>query len=76
MRELTLMVVPINFQRRNLLAGVTSASAVEHSASLDRSLVDLRRVWSGRTEHGTDWHPSLIGGHTLAAGATGMGEAR
>jgi len=36
--------------------------------------VDLRRVWSGRTEYGQDWHQSLVGGHTLVAGATGAGK--
>jgi DNA segregation ATPase FtsK/SpoIIIE, S-DNA-T family len=36
--------------------------------------VDLREVWSGRTEYGTDWHQPLAGGHTLTAGATGAGK--
>jgi S-DNA-T family DNA segregation ATPase FtsK/SpoIIIE len=36
--------------------------------------VDLRRVWSGRTEYGTDWHQPLAGGHTLTAGSTGAGK--
>ena len=36
--------------------------------------IDLRRVWSGRTEYGTDWHQPLAGGHTLTAGATGAGK--
>lgn len=73
-RELAPNVVSIDFQRRNLLAGVTSAPAVEHSSGVDGASVDLRRVWSGRTEYGTDWYQSLIGGHTLVAGATGAGK--
>ena len=36
--------------------------------------VDLRRVWSGRTEYGTDWLQPLAGGHTLCAGATAAGK--
>ena len=31
-------------------------------------------MWSGRTEYGTDWYQPLVGGHTLAAGATGAGK--
>lgn len=73
-RELAPNVVSIDFQRRNLLTGVTSAPAVEHSSGVNGASVDLRRVWSGRTEYGTDWHQSLIGGHTLVAGATGAGK--
>ncbi|MEQ3550919.1 FtsK/SpoIIIE domain-containing protein [Pseudonocardia nematodicida] len=73
-RELAPNVVSIDFQRRNLLAGVTAAPAVEHLAGVNGAAVDLRRVWSGRTEYGTDWHQSLIGGHTLVAGATGAGK--
>ena len=36
--------------------------------------IDLRKVWSGRTEYGTDWLQPLAGGHTLTAGATGAGK--
>src|SRR3712207_9058782 len=36
--------------------------------------VDLSKVWSGRTEYGTDWHQSFVGSHTLHAGATGAGK--
>ncbi len=36
--------------------------------------VDLRRVFSGRTDYGQDWHIPLAGGHTLVAGSTGAGK--
>ena len=36
--------------------------------------VDLRRVFSGRTEYGQDWHVPLAGGHTLVSGSTGAGK--
>ena len=36
--------------------------------------MDLRRVFSGRTEYGHDWSVPLVGGHTLVAGATGAGK--
>ncbi|SFO37774.1 DNA segregation ATPase FtsK/SpoIIIE, S-DNA-T family [Pseudonocardia ammonioxydans] len=73
-RELAPNVVSIDFQRRNLLAGISPAPEVADLAGVDGASVDLRRVWSGRTEYGTDWHQSLIGGHTLVAGATGAGK--
>lgn len=64
-RELGPQLVSIDFQRRNLLAALAAVPGEE---------VDLRRVWSGRTEYGTDWLQSLRGGHTLTAGATGAGK--
>jgi S-DNA-T family DNA segregation ATPase FtsK/SpoIIIE len=66
-REIQPHVVSIDFQRRNLLADAVACWPVGESA------VDVRRVWSGRTEYGQDWHVSLAGGHTLVAGATGPG---
>jgi S-DNA-T family DNA segregation ATPase FtsK/SpoIIIE len=71
-RELKPNVVSIDFQRRNLLANVVPCQDL---AALTGEQVDLRRVWSGRTEYGTDWYQSLAGGHTLHAGATGAGKA-
>jgi S-DNA-T family DNA segregation ATPase FtsK/SpoIIIE len=67
-RELKPDVVSIDFQRRNLLAGPVACR------SLVDGDVDLRRVWSGRTEYGQDWHVSLAGSHTLVAGSTGAGK--
>ncbi|MBC3191469.1 cell division protein FtsK [Pseudonocardia sp. C8] len=73
-RELESNVVSIDFQRRNLLSDVVACLDVAelHQATGDE--VDLSRVWSGRTEYGTDWHQPLAGGHTLCAGATGAGK--
>jgi S-DNA-T family DNA segregation ATPase FtsK/SpoIIIE len=67
-REIKPHVVSIDFQRRNLLA-----DAVACRPLIDAE-VDVRRVWSGRTEYGQDWHVSLAGGHTLVAGSTGAGK--
>jgi S-DNA-T family DNA segregation ATPase FtsK/SpoIIIE len=36
--------------------------------------VDVRRVFSGRTEYGHDWHVPLAGGHMLVVGSTGAGK--
>ena len=36
--------------------------------------INLRRVWSGRTEYGQDWYVLLAGCHTLVVGATGAGK--
>jgi S-DNA-T family DNA segregation ATPase FtsK/SpoIIIE len=43
-------------------------------AEVDGRSVDVRRVWSGRTEYGQDWHVPLAGGHTLVVGSTGAGK--
>jgi S-DNA-T family DNA segregation ATPase FtsK/SpoIIIE len=69
-REIQPNVVSIDFQRRNLLAAPVPCAGLADSAGA----VDLRRVWSGRTEYGQDWHVPLAGGHTLVAGATGAGK--
>jgi DNA segregation ATPase FtsK/SpoIIIE, S-DNA-T family len=61
-------------QRRNLLADTVACHALAELADVPGSEIDVRRVWSGRTEYGTDWHQSLQGSHTLHAGATGAGK--
>jgi S-DNA-T family DNA segregation ATPase FtsK/SpoIIIE len=73
-RELSPNVVSIDFQRRNLLADPLTCPDLATLAGLDGGSVDLRRVWTGRTEYGQDWHIPLAGGHTLTAGATGAGK--
>ncbi len=71
-RELAPNMVSIDFQRRDLLAQVVTARQL--AATDEGSAVDLRRVWSGRTEYGQDWFQPLIGGHTLYVGSTGAGK--
>jgi S-DNA-T family DNA segregation ATPase FtsK/SpoIIIE len=73
-RELSPNVVSIDFQRRNLLADPVACLDLATLANLDGTAVDLRRVFSGRTEYGQDWHVPLVGGHTLVAGSTGAGK--
>ncbi|MDQ2789240.1 MAG: FtsK/SpoIIIE domain-containing protein [Actinomycetota bacterium] len=73
-REITPNVVSIDFQRRNLLTDPVSCLDLSTLAGVAGGAVDLRRVWSGRTEYGQDWHVPLAGGHTLVAGATGAGK--
>ena len=73
-RELAPNVVSVDFQRRNLLADVVPCLDIDVLAAATSDGLDLRRVWSGRTEYGTDWHQPLAGGHTLCAGATGAGK--
>lgn len=70
-RELAPDVVSVDFQRRNLLAGIVRC---RNLAEVAGSNIDLDRVWAGRTEYGTDWRVSLRGSHTLVAGATGSGK--
>ncbi len=60
-RELAPDVVSVDFQRRNLLAEVVRAPGLDTLTTVDGAAIDLSRVWSGRTEYGTDWHQSLIG---------------
>jgi S-DNA-T family DNA segregation ATPase FtsK/SpoIIIE len=67
-RELAPHVVSIDFQRRNLLADPVPCRPIGEGG------VHVRRVWSGRTEYGQDWHVSLAGSHTLVAGSTGAGK--
>jgi S-DNA-T family DNA segregation ATPase FtsK/SpoIIIE len=66
--------VSIDFQRRNLLTDPVPSLDLGALAEVPGVGVDLRRVWSGRTEYGQDWYVPLAGGHTLVAGATGAGE--
>jgi S-DNA-T family DNA segregation ATPase FtsK/SpoIIIE len=73
-RELTPNVVSIDFQRRNLLAEPVACPDLVTLADVDGRSVDVRRVWSGRTEYGQDWHVPLAGGHTLVVGFTGAGK--
>lgn len=73
-RELRPREVSIDFQRRNLLEDTVSCRELAGMADVPGTDVDLRRVWSGRTDYGTDWHQSLIGSHTLHAGVTGAGK--
>ncbi|MGH3757279.1 cell division protein FtsK [Actinophytocola sp.] len=73
-RELRPRVVSIDFQRRNLLAETVSCPELAALVDVPGSAIDLRKVWSGRTDYGTDWHQSLVGSHTLHAGVTGAGK--
>ena len=73
-RELTPNVVSIDFQRRNLLADSVPCLDLAELAAVEGGSVDLRRVFSGRTEYGQDWHVPLAGGHTMVAGSTGAGK--
>ncbi len=73
-RELSPNVVSIDFQRRNLLAVPVACRDLATLADVAGDAVDVRRVFSGRTEYGQDWHVPLAGGHTLVAGSTGAGK--
>ena len=73
-RELSPNVVSIDFQRRNLLTDPVACLDLATLADVAGTTVDLRRVFSGRTEYGQDWHVPLAGGHTLVAGSTGAGK--
>jgi S-DNA-T family DNA segregation ATPase FtsK/SpoIIIE len=73
-RELSVRVVSVDFQRRNLLRDVVYCRDLADLADVPGSAIDLDKVWSGRTEYGTDWHQSVKGSHTLHAGATGAGK--
>ncbi|MEV6622573.1 FtsK/SpoIIIE domain-containing protein [Amycolatopsis sp. NPDC051106] len=73
-RELAPNVVSIDFQRRDLLSGGVAGPQVPDG--VDRTSVDLRNVWAGRTEYGRDWRVPLVGSgaHCLTAGASGAGK--
>jgi S-DNA-T family DNA segregation ATPase FtsK/SpoIIIE len=66
--------VSIDYQHRDRLRDVVPCRDLGDLAAVKGEEVDLRRVWSGRTEYGTDWYQPLAGGHTLCAGATGAGK--
>jgi DNA segregation ATPase FtsK/SpoIIIE, S-DNA-T family len=72
-RELSPNVISLDFQRRNLLTQPVPCPDLA-LCDVPGTAIDLRRVWSGRTEYGQDWHVPLAGGHTLVAGATGAGK--
>ena len=73
-RELAPDVVSIDYQRRDRLANVIVCRRPADLVEVRGEDIDLRKVWSGRTEYGRDWCQSLVGGHTLVAGATGAGK--
>ncbi|PZS11988.1 MAG: cell division protein FtsK [Pseudonocardiales bacterium] len=73
-RELSPNVISIDFQRRNLLADPVACPDLATLTDVAGTAIDLRRVFSGRTEYGQDWHVPLAGGHTLVAGSTGAGK--
>jgi S-DNA-T family DNA segregation ATPase FtsK/SpoIIIE len=73
-RELTPNVVSIDFQRRDLLAEPVACLDLTDLAGVEGRSVNLRQVFSGRTEYGHDWHVPLAGGHTLVVGSTGAGK--
>jgi S-DNA-T family DNA segregation ATPase FtsK/SpoIIIE len=73
-RELSPNVVSIDFQRRDLLTDPVACRDLATLVDVQGTSVDLRRVFSGRTEYGQDWHVPLAGGHTLVAGSTGAGK--
>lgn len=73
-RELSPNVVSIDFQRRNLLAETVWCRALAELTDVAGADVDLSKVWSGRTDYGTDWYQSIRGSHTLVAGSTGAGK--
>jgi S-DNA-T family DNA segregation ATPase FtsK/SpoIIIE len=73
-RELKPNVVSIDFQRRDTLAAAVSCTDLRELDTVSAAEINLRKVYAGRTEYGTDWTVSLAGGHTLVAGATGAGK--
>ncbi|MFC4945671.1 FtsK/SpoIIIE domain-containing protein [Pseudonocardia sp. GCM10023141] len=73
-REVGPDLVSIDFQRRDRLASLVTCQDLTELAAVKGEHIDLRKVWSGRTEYGTDWNQPLAGGHTLTAGATGAGK--
>ncbi len=73
-RELGPDRVSIDYQRRDRLADPVACLPLTPMAGTLGTSLDLRKVWSGRTEYGTDWYQPLAGGHTLYAGSTGAGK--
>ena len=73
-RELGPRLVSIDYQRRDRLRDVVACMDLAELAGVAGADINLRKVWSGRTEYGTDWLQPLAGGHTLTAGATGAGK--
>ncbi|RZS37834.1 S-DNA-T family DNA segregation ATPase FtsK/SpoIIIE [Herbihabitans rhizosphaerae] len=73
-REIKPNVVSIDFQRRNLLTAAVPCRDLTELSTVPGAGIDLKKVYAGRTEYGTDWFLSLAGSHTLGAGATGAGK--
>ena len=73
-RELGPQLVSIDYQRCDRLATSSRAATSPTLADVAGDGHRPARVWSGRTEYGTDWLQPLAGGHTLTAGATGAGK--
>ena len=73
-RELGPDRVSIDYQRYDRLAQVVNCLTLSGMAGTPGASLDLRKVWSGRTEYGTDWRQPIAGGHTLTAGSTGAGK--
>jgi len=73
-RELGPNLVSIDYQRHDRLAAVVECQPLGALWGVPGEHVDLRRVWSGRTEYGTDWFQAIEGSHTLVAGSTGAGK--
>lgn len=73
-RELGPDLVSIDYQRVDRLADVVNSRSLMELRGVRGEDIDLRKVWCGRTEYGTDWLWPMAGGHTLTAGATGAGK--
>ncbi|MBW0088985.1 cell division protein FtsK [Pseudonocardia sp. KRD-184] len=73
-RELGPNLVSIDFQRHDRLASVVPCHYLGNLTWVRGEHVDFRRVWSGRSEYGTDWFQAIEGSHTLVAGSTGAGK--
>jgi len=73
-RELSPNVVSIDFQRRNLLTEPVPCLDLAAMTEVPGAGVDLRRVWSGRTEYGHDWFVPLTGGPHAGGGGDGGGQ--
>lgn len=73
-RELAPNLVSIDYQRHDRLTIVVACQDLAQLVNVRGEHIDLRRVWSGLTEYGTDWYQPIQGGHTLTAGSTGAGK--
>ena len=56
-------MVSIDFRRRNLPTDPVAGPDLATVANLDGTSVDLRRVFSERTEYGQDWYVPSPGSH-------------
>ncbi|WP_300016892.1 FtsK/SpoIIIE domain-containing protein [Pseudonocardia sp.] len=73
-RELGPNLVSIDYQRHDRLASVVDCQPLGALWGVLGEHIDFRRIWSGRTEYGTDWFQAIEGSHTLVAGSTGAGK--